>query len=750
MAQMTLQNVTAGSIISGGSNQNSNAVTVLTATREKAVKTYLLGEDGQVLSIPYSNEKFFDCKVVSVNGIHELAEQVRLRSRFDNKIIIRGQPKVQARRAVERNSETYQEPLEGLSWVMLDFDNIPLPVGFEPTSITAIEYVIAKLPQPFHKATYFYQFSSSTGILKTDGTPLKAGLNVHLFFWLSQPATGILFKAYIKGHCLETDFFERALNKDGMPILRYGVDLSLFSAVQPHYIAPPIICKGVICTLAEEQRQGLVQKQQESVDLPVLDSALQYSVEIEHRRVLDAHKRAHGWVKDKGITKSATGGIAVHTFFRNPNPSAVCLGRMFIEARVTERQDRQGRPIFFATLFFEGEGSPGSWYVSSRQPCIARRFGDGEEVSLKEMSEGAYAYVRDDLGWFSDIQRQTLALDANGYLPPFSDFVTARNSLLLAPTGSGKTTAFCEFAKAHSGSIIIYAAQTIALTRQMEEDLRANQIRMIHYQDFSWFDAQHPGVFVTTNESLGKIVKAVRAFGLDFYLVIDEVHAALDDFMRRNAKNELLENTISRAYRSIFMTATLTPLQLKKLTETISHATGELTPANFGYYEFAPAKCNELWWAGLQRFKGDFVALLRQYQGLKEHGEAIPRTVIIAPTSKMRLFEMLLEAHELLEEADIVSRDEATQEDIEAARTSDKAILISSPLFALGLNFQCAPVRFWTYFENLDVDTSQIIQTLNRANRTQDACEVRLYAGALDPRPYGLPPAIGERMKVEG
>ena len=51
-----------------------------------------------------------------------------------------------------------------------------------------------------------------------------------------------------------------------------------------------------------------------------------------------------------------------------------------------------------------------------RQPQIARRFGDRAECSLKEFSEGAYAYVRDELGWFYDIRQENLQLDNEGHL----------------------------------------------------------------------------------------------------------------------------------------------------------------------------------------------------------------------------------------------------------------------------------------------------------------------------------------------
>ena len=144
------------------------------------------------------------------------------------------------------------------------------------------------------------------------------------------------------------------------------------------------------------------------------------------------------------------------------------------------------------------------------------------------------------------------------------------------------------------------------------------------------------------------------------------------------------------------------------------------------------------------------MALLRRCVALKAAGQRIPRIVMITPTSRMRVFVMALEQFGLLEDAHIVSRQESTPRDIEDARTSDKPILIASPMFALGLNFMAQPEIFWAYFSYLQVDTSQIIQTLNRACRGDVQCEVRLYHGELDFRPIWIPSQVQERLKIEG
>lgn len=723
-------------------------MTVLTAFTKTVVKIYQLDAERQLETIPYGKERLFLPKVRPVKDIHQLGALVHELSARQDKILIRGQPKASVHGHIPRTLDNYQEPAVGLYWAMLDFDASQLPEGMDPASIEAIEFVIAKLPEPFHSASYFYQFSSSTGILRPDGTPLKRGLNVHLFFWFSRSITGVELTTYLQKHCIETEFLDRTFDKGGSPIIRYGVDFAVFRTVQPHYIAAPIIKDGVVCTLPSGKRQGLIEKPRDSVELPPLDPGLKWQVDQEHRRILDEHKRANGCVTARSVTKARGGGVAIAEYYRNPNPTDIATGRQLVDVKVKDTLKPDGRVVSYATLFFAGEGSPGSYFVSSANPTMAIRHGDYACMYLEELSPSAYAHVRDILGWFGDILTQRLSLTEQGFLPDISSFAVARNCLILAPTGSGKTTAFCRFARTNQGRIIIYAAQTIALTQQMAADLRAGGIPVVHYQDFNRY-LIHPAVYVTTNESLAKIVEAVALWGLDYILVIDEAHMALDDFMRSERKNRLFEKAISRASRTLFMTATLTDIQLKKLMETVAIATGELTSQNFGHYLFQPVKQNPLWWADMANFWRDFVALLRHYKSLKDRGQDIPRTIIIAPISKMEPFRILLDWFELGDQAEVVSRQESVEEEIEEARVGTQPILISSPLFALGLNFEVPPKVFWTYFKYIPVDESQIIQTLNRANRTDMPCEVRLYAGSLDASPYVIPDEAKEKLLIE-
>lgn len=729
------------------SEVNNPVVTVLTAFSNITVKRFQLNESGVLTCIPYGQESHFEHAQHHVANIATLGDLVGQCSRTQNTILIRGQAIPGLYKVSSRRMEKFPEPSDGCQWVMLDFDDLSLPDGMSPTSREAIEHIVSKLPAEFHSASYFFQFSSSAGIADQDGTPLKTGLNVHLFFWLDRPAPGKILSAYLELHCISTGFYEKTFDSSGAPRICWGIDPAVIrSSVQPHYVGLPIIGAGVASSIAIEARQGLVTKQCDSVALPEFDANVREEAFIKRKQLSDAYKRECGLVEARLVTRAAHGGISVSSYYRQADGSSPSVNRVFVKG---VPYDGSGKTVI---LHFDDEGSPGSWYVTKLSPQLARRFGDGTVLPLKELSEGAYSYVRDTLRWFTEVtQNDTLSLDANGYLPDIDSFVgTVRNALIEAPTGTGKTTAFGRFATAIPQSVILYAAQTRALVWQMHDDLLAKGVPVVHYNDFLRGSSLSAGVHVTTNESLSKFIAAAVDQGQDFILVIDEVHMALDDFMKTESKNRLLERAISRAQRCLFMTATITPLQIQKLVDTISRACGALTPAMYAGYKFTPVKSNPLILKPVSELGPDFIALMRHYQELKASGQSVPRTVLITPTSRMRLFEGVLEAFGLLEDALVVSRQESTPEEIEEARTSAKPILISSPMFALGLNFEAEPVRFWTFFSYLPVDTSQIVQTLNRANRGTVQCEVRLYHGALDSRPFLIPSAMEERAKVEG
>ena len=715
-------------------------ITVLTSRDQPVNKKYSLDSEGQVQITQYQNAARFNAAIHPIANIVDLANLLDHISHDPMKIMIRGLHPLGRAIDVPRKKSNFPEDLEGTPWVMLDFDNVPLPQGLDPLSAEAIEWVIAKLPVEFQGVSYFYQFSSSSGILGSDGTPKKKGLNVHLFFWFSQRIPGEVLAAYLRLHCLQTGFYWFQQNKGGVWDLKFGIDPApIRSAVQAHYVALPEIGPGVQCRLVPEKRQDLIRKSKLSVSVPALPGDIVFTANHAQHRIRNAYLKEHGYLKRTLLTHTEN-GVAASDYYTAPD-IMVRGGRTFIDCKLSG----DGEHLI---LYFDDENTPGSWFVAKKYPQMAHRFGDGASMALRELSEGAHRYVRDTLRWFIEIPRQDLALNGQGYLPALGSFATAKVSLVLAPTGSGKTMQAIEWIRPLCNlRLVIYAAPTIALVNQMKADLEGARLEPMSYHEVWPGHFPNYGVVVTTNESLPRILKLAHQRGVSHDLILDEIHAGLDDFMRSNRRNELLERAIAKTGRTLLLTGTLTTVQKLKLVDVALHALGSVE--NFCIYEFQPAKRNPLYIRPLECFGSDLVLLLEDFAQRVKLQQPLPRTVLILPTSQMKAYENLLANYGLSDYAYVVSRPENTGEEIEAARTGARSILISSPLFALGLNFEYEPEIFWCSFQHISADTNQIIQTVNRANRGNVRCVVRIYVGKANNDGLELPSEIKVKQVVE-
>lgn len=691
--------------------------------------------DGSVRKTNFQMPVVYVVETLKVYDLYSLADAVTAAAGDPCAAFIRGLPRTE-RRYVRKSGDFFAEDPQGTPWVMLDFDDLMLPDGVDALTTAAIDYAISKMPPEFRGASYFYQHSSSAGILDR-GRPLKKGLNVHVFFWLTRRVLGDALNAYLKMHCIQTGFYAVGPDAGGSVRVRYGYDPSMLQAVQAHYTALPDIGLGVGCLLAPEARQGIVRKQRDAVDVPPFSVDLLRRSYSAHRRVVEEYQRRHGFVRRVSQTKNDA-GLATTYYYENPNRAGQA-GRRFLRALLKAPGD-------IATLYLEGESSPGSWYVvRGKHSHVARKHG-GESMLLKELSLGAHAYVRDELAWFSEVPGHNLALTDAGWVPQISTFAHAKVSLILAPTGSGKTQAVIGWVREHRPhprpeeqsyvvrgqpeySLYVYAAPTIALVNQMLAELEG-RAELAHFYKDVLGSAYVPtsGVIVTTNKSLSSIIKRLRRSAIPFGLIVDEIHVGLDEFLATPKMNEFFEDALATAKKTLLLTGTLSDVQRNKLVDVVSHALSSLREVDFCRYEFTAVKRNPLRLRPTASFGSDFISLLDELKGKLDARRALPRVVMILATSKMRPFVRALEDRGLTQHAIVVSRAENFQDEIETARLGDHRILIASPLFAVGLNFDVQADIFWCNFDHLQVDKSQIVQTLNRANRgTRNDCDVRLY-----------------------
>ena len=99
---------------------------------------------------------------------------------------------------------------------MIDIDSLAWD-GDINNQLAMLAHAIKQLPADFQSVDYWYHFSSSMGI--------KAGIRVHLWFWLERPCSDDEMKAWLSG-C--------------------PVDLRLFNPTQIHLTANPRFIDGAV------------------------------------------------------------------------------------------------------------------------------------------------------------------------------------------------------------------------------------------------------------------------------------------------------------------------------------------------------------------------------------------------------------------------------------------------------------------------------------------------------------------------
>jgi len=718
------------------SSVDSPTVTVIRSLDHPLTKRFYLDNEGEVQRENYQNAFTFNAANVPITGIRDLSQVLTSIAGDKTAAVLRGVSKADPGRTTWRTQDQFPEHPLGTHWVMLDIDGEEVPDGMTVVSVDAVRWLVdQKLPSEFRNITLHYQFSGSAGVLDAQGALLKPGLRVHLFFFLDRRVRGDQLSAYLCGHCIDTGFYTIEANKGHVAQFKPGIDPApIRSAVQVHFVANPIIEEGVNCLLNDAERNGLIDGEKDVVMIPEIPDTLISDARQLQSRLRGDWQRENGYTPKK-IQLSNNKGFVSVTYYQPPSaPGEIRRGRTL--SRTELKGDK------FCRLYFAEEGTPGSYYVVKDQPQLARRYGDGEVIPLKELSEDAYVHIRDERKWFSEVPHRDLALNEQGFVQPFDTFVLAKYSLILAPTSSGKTTAVVDWIREKATkNVVIYVAQTISLVNQMHASLTAAGILSFHYSEFAFTHNPSDGAYVTTNESLPRILGCIsNACKLPYHLIIDEIHAGLDDFCQSQKKLETFEKAILQARSVIFMTGTLTDVQRLMISGTVARLEGGgLTAQRYCCYEYAPVKQSPLQICRLNDFPADVVALLQRLSDDRISNRPLPKVMLMLDTSKMEVYRLLLQHFGLEDLTYIVSRPECRQYEIEQARIGEKPIIVSSPLFALGLNFERELEILYCRFAHLDADTSHIIQTINRANRGQVPCEVRIYAGDVNEKPFYFP-----------
>jgi hypothetical protein len=190
----------------------SKVMTLLTSATGHALVKSFSGTD--VALQPFSTGKLFNVSEEAVSDLKSLSALLQRLEDDPTHTVIRGSLVDGHNSPVPRNKETFiATPRQ---WCMIDIDGLAWD-GDLSDQKAMVSYAIQQLPAELQTVDCWYHFSSSMGI--------KAGINVHLWFWLERPCSDNELKTWLAG---------------------YPVDMRMFNPIQIHLTANPLFNHGAV------------------------------------------------------------------------------------------------------------------------------------------------------------------------------------------------------------------------------------------------------------------------------------------------------------------------------------------------------------------------------------------------------------------------------------------------------------------------------------------------------------------------
>ena len=225
----------------------TDTVTIITSVTNNQIVKSFGGADYQ--SLKFSPGLEFLASQHPVHDLQSLASAIgRLEAEL-TKAVIRGLPLLSESESVARESQNFSSISH--HWCMIDIDSLPWDGDLQDQK-AMLEYASSQLPPEFQQADCWYHFSSNMGI--------KAGIRVHLWYWLERPCSDAEMKTWLSG-C--------------------PVDLHLFNPTQIHLTANPQFREGA--TDPYPNRSGMFEAGHQITTVAVPDDLKSRAVSLRAR-----------------------------------------------------------------------------------------------------------------------------------------------------------------------------------------------------------------------------------------------------------------------------------------------------------------------------------------------------------------------------------------------------------------------------------------------------------------------------------
>ncbi|GJD47271.1 hypothetical protein AFCDBAGC_5164 [Methylobacterium cerastii] len=235
-------------------NQQVDSITQLRSLGLVLAKRWSLDPNGVPIGAGYDKAKHFAVVEHSVSCVADLALVLDGTSSDPFSCVIRGRPGpgCDIRRTARLGVLFENVPRR---WSMHDFDAVACPdwLNWRAEPAAAADFLRLLLPPQFHEATCWWSFTGSQGF--------KPGLRMRLAFWHDVAISGADLKLWL----CEREPIPGKPRKSWPQIC--PVDGSIYSHVQPIYVAKPVLAAGVVDPVP--QRTGILRGPLDAVQTPV-------------------------------------------------------------------------------------------------------------------------------------------------------------------------------------------------------------------------------------------------------------------------------------------------------------------------------------------------------------------------------------------------------------------------------------------------------------------------------------------------
>jgi hypothetical protein len=254
------------------------------AAAKPLTKSFTLDEQGEIEKHSYPIVKNFTSIEEHISTLNDVYNAVVKHSKLGHCLI-----KGKIKDAIDNESRAnFTNTNDETWWTLIDLDSSPHD---SPEAFMQAHEALANV-------SYIVQYSSSYGVFKDNK------LSCHIYVLLDKPVRAPILKAWLQELNLANKIDRDALQLSrAKASLHYPIDITTCQNDKLIYIAPPILGKGVKCSVTDKERIQFINKPQKTLSHKTFANVKPEAVKKECREILNDLRKREGFTPLRSQTK---------------------------------------------------------------------------------------------------------------------------------------------------------------------------------------------------------------------------------------------------------------------------------------------------------------------------------------------------------------------------------------------------------------------------------------------------------------